>query len=83
MSLREGEIRIPSGCAIAGVFSRRERLPRQARACKANAEDLAKIEPYLQRYVTLFNREIPDDGTPFWLLTPNSSDPYRQLYVDH
>ncbi len=60
---------------------RRERLPRQVRVCEANREDLSRIEPYLQKYVTLFERTIPDDGTPFWLLTPNSNDPYRQLYV--
>ncbi len=60
---------------------RREKFPRQVRVCEANAEDLLKIQPYLEKYVTLFQREIPDDGAPFWLLTPNSADPYRQLYV--
>ncbi|HRX58676.1 MAG TPA: glutamate synthase [Eubacteriales bacterium] len=60
---------------------RREKFPRQVRVCEANADDLARIEPYLKRYSALFNRPIPDDGKPFWLLTPNSNDPYRQLYV--
>lgn len=60
---------------------KREKFPRQVRICEANADDLAKIEPYMEKYVTLFNKQIPNDGTPFWLLTPNSNDPYRQLYV--
>jgi glutamate synthase domain-containing protein 3 len=60
---------------------KREKFPRQVRVCEANAEDLAKIEPYLKRYTALFHRKIPNDGKPFWLLTPNSNDPYRQLYV--
>ena len=60
---------------------KREKFPRQVRVCEANADDLAKIQPYMERYVSLFDRTIPDDGTPFWLLTPNSNDPYRQLNV--
>lgn len=57
-------------------------LPAQVRAVPADEASLRSIEPYLRRYEALFNRKIPlDDGKRFFLLTPNTQNPYHQLYV--
>lgn len=57
-------------------------LPAQVRAVPADEALLRSIDPYLRRYEALFNRKIPlDDGKRFFLLTPNTQNPYHQLYV--
>ncbi|HQQ40821.1 MAG TPA: hypothetical protein PLR57_04870, partial [Clostridia bacterium] len=47
------------GSIYVGGEIKREKFPRQVRICEANADDLAKIEPYMEKYVTLFNKQIP------------------------
>ena len=57
-------------------------LPAQVRAEPADEAAVRSIEPYLKRYSALFGQSIPqDDGKRFFLLTPNTQNPYHQLYV--
>ena len=60
------------------------RLPPQVKAERATAEDLAQIEGYLARYAALFGADLDEiKAAPFTVLTPNSSNPYRQMYVQN
>lgn len=57
-------------------------LPRQVSIKKAEAEDLKHIERLIKEFCSIFlvsEREIMSKG--FYLLTPNSSTPYKQLYT--
>ena len=57
-------------------------FPGQVVARPADAADLREIETYLHTFCRLFGgrcRELLHH--PFTVVTPNSSDPYRQLYV--
>lgn len=57
-------------------------LPRQVTAHPASPEELAEIGPYIAQYCRLFGREeraLLD--APFTVVTPDSSSPYRQMYV--
>lgn len=59
-------------------------LPEQVHMERASKADLEMIQPYLKKFVALFNRPVPDDdGKDFFVLTPNSNNPYRQLYVQN
>ena len=57
-------------------------FPDQVTARPASAEDLLEIEPYLRRYCKHFGRdpEVLLDS-PFTVVTPDSRNPYRQMYV--
>ncbi len=69
------------------IFLRAEELyrplPEQVRVLPASDADLADIAPYLSAYTKLFGRELPDDGKRFFLLTPNSGNPYQRLYIQN
>jgi glutamate synthase domain-containing protein 3 len=58
------------------------RFPPQVTAREATAEDLQVIEPYVQEYCRLFGREFDEimDAT-FTMVTPDSRNPYHQMYV--
>ncbi len=59
-------------------------LPEQVHVERAGEDDVRSIEPYLKKYVSLFGNPVPDDdGKAFFMITPNSSNPYRQLYVQN
>ncbi|MBQ1351901.1 MAG: glutamate synthase [Oscillospiraceae bacterium] len=57
-------------------------FPPQVNAHPASGEDLAEIQDYLAEYCRLFGYQLPTvlDG-PFTVVTPNSENPYRQMYV--
>ena len=58
------------------------RFPDQVTARPATAGDLEEIMPYLARFAGYFG--MPVDmlaGAPFTVVTPNSANPYRQMYV--
>lgn len=67
------------------IYLRSEFLPRdlpaQVSAAKATAADLAYIREDLVEYCQAFGRDLETilDGS-FYVLTPNSDNPYRQLY---
>ena len=57
-------------------------LPGQVVARPAGQEDLRSIETYLQTFCHLFGGRYGDIlRHPFTVIEPNSSNPYRQLYV--
>ena len=57
-------------------------LPGQVVARPAGQEDLRCIETYLQTFCHLFGGRCGDIlRHPFTVIEPNSSNPYRQLYV--
>ena len=58
------------------------RFPQQVHARKAEAEDLAEIDEYLRTYCSLFGADYGQiKDSPFTIVTPNTSNPYKQLYV--
>ena len=58
------------------------RFPKQVHTHEATPEELDSIAPFLERYCTLFG-EDPEllSESPFTVVTPDSSNPFRQLYV--
>ena len=59
-------------------------LPAQVCAAKATAEDMEEIRPYLEEFCAAFGDSIDDvtAGT-FYVLSPNTLNPYKQLYTHH
>ena len=58
------------------------RFPGQVTAKKAAASDLAEIRPYVEEYVRLFGGDVRElMKGPFTVVTPDSSNPYQQMYV--
>ncbi len=58
------------------------KFPRQVSAKPANTDDLAEIRKYVSEYCELFGcnaNEIMD--SPFTVVTPDSKNPYKQMYV--
>lgn len=57
-------------------------LPKQVIGEKATAEDLAAIEEYLKEFCKEFDKDYEKilDHT-FYVLTPNTKNPYKQLYT--
>ena len=48
------------------------------------AEDIASVEKYLKKYEELFGiGAVRDDGKKFYVLRPNTKNPYKQLYVQN
>lgn len=57
-------------------------LPKQVIAEKATASDLADIEGYLKEFCTEFNMDIAEiKNHDFYVLRPNTKNPYKQLYT--
>ena len=56
--------------------------PKQLSAAVATEQDLCEIKPYIDEYCRLFGCD-PDLilSKPFTIVTPNSSNPYKQMYV--
>ena len=57
-------------------------FPEQVTVRSATEEDLCEIKPYIDKYVKYFGadeRKIYSDG--FAVVTPNSKNPYKQMYV--
>ena len=58
------------------------RFPKQVTARPAEAEDLKEIEGYLGEYCTAFGLDKDEVlSAPFTVVTPDSANPYRQMYV--
>lgn len=57
-------------------------LPRQVVAEKATEKDLAEIRPYLEEFCKFFGENIENIYLKtFYVLTPNTKNPYKQLYT--
>jgi len=56
-------------------------LPAQVVVKKATEEDLAEIMPYIDAYCGYFHAEKSEIiSKSFYVLTPNTKNPYKQLY---
>ena len=57
-------------------------FPEQVTARPADAQDLEEIRPHIEEYCSLFGLD-PEEvlSGHFTLVTPDSSNPYRQMYV--
>ena len=57
-------------------------FPKQVSTRHASAGDLEEIERYVAEYCRLFGADKADlMASPFTVVTPDSSNPYKQLYV--
>ncbi len=60
------------------------RLPKQVRAEKAGNEDMDGVKKYIEKYCALFGADFFSlYNSTYYVLTPNSADPYKQLYVQN
>ncbi len=58
------------------------RFPAQVTARRATPEDLREIEDYLREYCALFSLQYEAvANAPFTVVTPDSANPYTQMYV--
>lgn len=57
-------------------------FPQQVTARPAAEEDLAQIRPHIEEYCSLFGLD-PEEvlSGPFTVVTPDSKNPYKQMYV--
>ena len=59
-------------------------FPRQVTASPASQEDLEEIRPYLARYCELFGCGLAKLlDAEFTVVTPDSKNPYKQMYVQN
>ena len=57
-------------------------LPEQVVAREANDGDQQEIAPYVTKYATAFGRDAAELlAARFVVLEPNTSNPYKRLYV--
>ena len=59
-------------------------MPKQVRVTEATEEELNEIKKYIEKYCDCFDEDETEfSGGKFFLLTPDSNNPYRQLYVEN
>lgn len=59
-----------------------EGLPEQVEARRADPNDMADIKTYIKRFCAVFGKSIEDIySSDFYLLTPDSANPYKRMYV--
>lgn len=68
------------------IFIRTNKLnskfPKQVSVAKATKNDLDEIKKYIDKYCKLFNIDIVEImNKDFYVLSPNTNNPYKQLYV--
>lgn len=57
-------------------------LPKQVIAAEATPDDMTLAQPYIDKYCRYFGRDNAEIGSkPFHVLTPDSKNPYKMLYV--
>ena len=57
-------------------------FPAQVTAKKASDDDLNEIKAYIEEFCELFGYEEADVlNSPFTIITPDSKNPYKQMYV--
>lgn len=68
------------------IFLRTDKLPSdlppQVNAKEADSEDLAEIDGYIKNYCTKFDVSYDElMNVKFYVLTPDTKNPYKQLYT--
>ena len=57
-------------------------FPAQVSARAADADDISELKPYISEYCRLFGVNISEVlNSPFTVITPESKNPYRQMYA--
>lgn len=57
-------------------------FPKQVSVSQASKEDLEELASYLMEYCQLFNLDLEQIlSSPFTVITPDSKNPYQQMYV--
>lgn len=57
-------------------------FPRQVTAKLADAQDVEELRPFVEEYSTLFGCDAAEIlNAPFTVVTPDSKNPYKQMYV--
>lgn len=58
------------------------KFPRQVTARAALKEDIGELKPYISEFCSLFGYDIDRIlSAPFTVVTPDSKNPYKQMYV--
>lgn len=59
-------------------------LPKQVSSRSATDEDIAEALPFIKNYCELFSKNVEDIlAGGFTVITPNSKNPYKQMYVQN
>ena len=59
-------------------------FPHQVSASSASADDIAMIREHVEKFCSLFGYNSEEIlGCPFTVVTPDSKNPYKQMYVDN
>jgi glutamate synthase domain-containing protein 3 len=58
-------------------------LPQQVKCEKADDEMIGRIMPYLQEFKSKFNVTDAIENDTYYILTPNSKNPYKRLYTEN
>ncbi len=57
-------------------------FPEQVTAASAGPDDMAQLRPYVEEFCGLFGYDAGEVlSAPFTVVTPDSKNPYRQMYV--
>ena len=57
-------------------------FPEQVTACPASEEDLAELRGPVEEFCAIFGYDAEEVlAAPFTVVKPDSSNPYRQMYV--
>ncbi len=57
-------------------------FPKQVNVFPANEDDLKEIEPFIKNFCSYFNLDCDKIiASEFTVVTPNSNNPYKQMYV--
>ncbi|MCI8623426.1 MAG: glutamate synthase [Provencibacterium sp.] len=92
LNLKEETAAVGNFCAagIHGgrIFLRQKEppadLPQQVVARRAEGEDRQVLLPLMEEFERYFGRlKAPVDPGDFWVLTPNTKNPYRKLYTSN
>ncbi len=69
------------------IFLRGDRipvLPRRLILQEASPEDREELRPILERFCRCFHRDLAEvSNAPFHVITPDSANPYKQLYAPY
>ena len=72
--------------SFLGEYQAGRKLPEQVNAREASEADLEEVRPYLEKYTEYFGERLHADsgrGKKFYVLTPNTQNPYKQLYIQN
>jgi len=59
-------------------------FPGQVTARAAGDKDIEELETYISEYCRIFDRDIKEVlDSPFTVVTPDSKNPYKQMYVEN